>query len=271
MECLMECSWISPAELPGTTHLYSTFLSDFSRVSDFYSHPPNANGIDEAAREMRLEDSVRRAVVDVLRIQNRSFGGDDTTSRNLDRLRDGAVAVVTGQQVGLFGGPAYGIYKALTAVHVARELSERGVNAVPVFWLATEDHDLAEVNHCFFPKRGGFERLDLATSGPADRRVGDIRLGEAVQGLSAQVASLLEGSWAEEVGRWVTESYSPEETFGSAFGKLMTRIFAGHGLIFLDPMSADLHRLSMPTMLRAVKEHKALAAELVARSESLEK
>ena len=62
----MECSWISPAELPGTTRLYSTFLSDFPRVCDFYGHPPNANGIDEAAREIRLEDSIRRAVVEVL-------------------------------------------------------------------------------------------------------------------------------------------------------------------------------------------------------------
>jgi bacillithiol synthase len=271
MERQMDCSRISPAELPGTTRLYSTFLSDFARVSDFYSHPPNASGIDEAAREIRLEDSVRRAVVEVLRGQNRTFGGDDATTRNLDRLRDGAFAVVTGQQVGLFGGPAYSIYKALTAVHLARELTGRGVNAVPVFWLATEDHDLAEVDHCFLPKRGGFERLNLTTSGPADRRVGDIRLGEAVRELSAQVAALLEGSWAEEVGGWITESYAPEESFGSSFGKLMTRIFAGRGLIFLDPMSPDLHRLSLPTMLRAVKEHKTLATELVARSEALEK
>jgi bacillithiol biosynthesis cysteine-adding enzyme BshC len=85
------------------------------------------------------------------------------------------------------------------------------------------------------------------------------------------VGALLEGSWAEEIGRWVTESYAPEESLGSSFGKLMTRIFTGRGLIFLDPMSPDLHRLSLPTMLRAVREHKALATELVARSEALEK
>jgi len=271
MERLMECSWISPAELPGATDLYSAFLSDFSRVSDFYRHPPTANGIDDSIREMRLEDSGRRSVEDVLRNQNRSFGADDATTRNLDRLRDGAFAVVTGQQVGLFGGPAYSIYKALTAIHVARELTERGVNAVPVFWLATEDHDLAEVDHCFFPKRGGFERFDLATSGPADRRVGDIHLGDAVPGLAAQLAALLEGPHAEEIGQWIIECYAPEESFGSSFGKLMTRILAGRGLIFLDPMSPDLHRLSLPTMLRAVKEHKAIATELVARSDALEK
>lgn len=267
----MECSWISAAELPGTTRLYSTFLSDFTSVSEFYGHPPNMQGLDEAAREIRIDNSVRRAVVDVLRDLNRALGGDDATTRNLDRLQDGAVAVVTGQQVGLFGGPAYSIYKALTAVHVARELTERGVDAVPVFWLATEDHDLAEVDHCFFPKRGGIERLDLGTSGLADRRVGDIRLGEGVGDLSAKVVQLLEGSCAEEVGKWIAESYAPEESFGSSFGKLMTRIFAGRGLIFLDPMSPELHRLSQPTILRAVKEHRALASELVARFEALER
>jgi bacillithiol synthase len=257
--------------LPGTTRLYSTFLSDFAQVSEFYIHPSNASGIDEAVREIRIEDSVRRAVVDVLKVQNRSFGGDDATTRNLDRLRDGAVAVVTGQQVGLFGGPAYSVYKALTAIHVARELTEQGVTAVPVFWLATEDHDLAEVDHCFFPKRGGFERFDLPVSGIADRRVGEIHLGEAIHGLSAQLTAMLEGPWAQEAARCIAESYAPEESFGSAFGKLMARIFAGRGLIFLDPMSPVLHGLSLPVMQRAVKEHRVLAAELVARTEALEK
>ena len=271
MERLMECHCISPAELPGITPLYSAFLSDFARVSQFYRHSPTPNGIDQAAHEIRIEDSVRHAVVDVLRKQNLAFGGDEATARNLERLRDGAFAVVTGQQVGLFGGPAYSIYKALTAVHAARELSARGVEAVPVFWLATEDHDLAEVDHCFLPKRGGFERLDLPISGPTDRRVGDIRLGQAIRELSSQATALFEGSSAEEVGRWLAESYAPEETFGSSFGKLMARIFSGHGLIFLDPMSPELHRLALPTMLRAIKEHRTLAHELVARSEALEK
>src|SRR3984957_11060231 len=176
MERLMEGCCILPAELPGTTRLYSTFLSDFPRVSGFYRHPPDPHGMEGSAREIQLDYSVRRAVVEVLREQNRSFRADDATTRNLDRLRDGAVAVVSGQQVGLFGGPAYSVYKALTAVHVARELTERGVSAVPVFWLATEYHGLAEVDHCFVPNGGGFERFTLATSGPADRRVGDIQL-----------------------------------------------------------------------------------------------
>lgn len=267
----MDCSRISPAELPGTTRLYSTYLSDFPGVADFYIHPPSAKGIEEAARDVRLDDSVRRAVVDVLRAQNRGFGADESTTQSLDRLRDGAVAVVTGQQVGLFGGPAYSIYKALTAVHVAVGLTARGVSAVPVFWLATEDHDLAEVNHCFVPKRGGFERFELSVDGLADRRVGDIRLDAPVREIAKQISALLSGPCAEKISAWIEECYTPAETFGSAFGKLMTRIFAGRGLIFLDPMSPELHRLALPPMHAALKDHAGIAKELVARSEALEK
>ena len=122
----MECTCIPPAEMPHTTALYSTFLNHFPRVSKFYAHPPNLNGILDAAGDIRADPSVRGAVVDVLSAQNKSFGGDAHTFRNLDRLREGALAVVTGQQVGLFGGPAYSIYKALTAIHVARGIDGEG-------------------------------------------------------------------------------------------------------------------------------------------------
>jgi bacillithiol biosynthesis cysteine-adding enzyme BshC len=271
MERLMDCSCISAADLPGTTRLYSAFLSDFSSVSHFYKHAPNAQGIDEAVREVRIDDAVRRGVVEALRKQSQNFGADEHTAKNLDRLRDGAVAVVTGQQVGLFGGPAYCIYKALTAIRVARELTERGTNAVPVFWLATEDHDLAEVNHAYVPKRGGFQRLEILPRESNGRRVGDVELGSEVHALAAQLDALLEGAWSEDIARWLAESYTPADTFGTAYGKLMARIFSGRGLIFLDPMSPELHRLSLPLMKRALQQHAELAAELVARSAALAK
>jgi bacillithiol biosynthesis cysteine-adding enzyme BshC len=271
MERAMECHWISPAELPHTTLLYSTYLTDFPRVSEFYVHSPDFNGILQASAEMQLEDSIRSGVVEVLRKQNMAFGSDSETIRNLERLRDGAAAVVTGQQVGLFGGPAYSVYKALTAIHLANELTARGTNAVPVFWLATEDHDLTEIDHCFFGARGRLERLDLSAPGAEARPVGQIRLGEAVRELSARAAGILEGARTAEVAGWISDYYRPEETFGTAFAKLMTRIFAGRGLILLDPLSPELHRLSAKTMLRAVNEHEVLARELMAQSAALER
>ncbi len=267
----MECHCIPPSELPHTTLLYSTYLTDFSKVSEFYFHPPGMKAILQAAREIRLDDSIRRGVVGVLRKQNIAFGCGPETIRNLDRLQDGAAAVVTGQQVGLLGGPALSVYKALTAIHLANELTSSGTNAVPIFWLATEDHDLAEVDHCFFGSRSGIERFDLSTPGAEGRRVGEIPLGEAMREISLRASQMVEGAAAEDVARWILESYRPEETFGSAFAKLMTRLFAGRGLILLDPLPPELHRLSAPTILQALKEHETLAKQLVARSAVLER
>jgi bacillithiol synthase len=271
MERPMECHCISPPELPDATLLYSTYLSDFSRVSEFYVHPPNLNGISRAATEIRFEDPLRHGVVEVLRKQNAAFGGDSETSRNLDRLQNGAAAIVTGQQVGLLGGPAFSVYKALSAIRLANELTAKGTNAVPIFWLATEDHDLAEVDHCFLGVRGGLERFELSMPGAEGRRVGEIPLGEPMSEISSRASALVEGPAAETVARWISESYRPEETFGTAFAKLMTRILAGRGLIFLDPLSPELHRLSAQTMVRALKEHEPLSKELVARSAALKR
>jgi bacillithiol biosynthesis cysteine-adding enzyme BshC len=271
MERLMECHCISPAELPHQTLLYSTYLADFPRVSEFYVHSPDLNGIAQASQEVHLSDANRRGVVEVLRKQNEGFGGGRETSRNLDRLQDGAFAVVTGQQVGLLGGPAFSVYKALTAIRLANELTANGTNAVPIFWLATEDHDLAEVNQCFFGARAGLERFELGVAGAEGRRVGEIALGETVLETSGRAAALLEGAAAGEVSKWMTETYRPGETFGSAFAKLMTRMFAGRGLLFLDPLSSELHRLSAQTMLGALREHEVLAKDLLERSAALER
>src|ERR1039458_8581922 len=93
-------------------------------------------------------------LVDVLRRQNAAFS-DGTlpirVARNLDRLAGKAVAIVAGQQVGLFGGSAYTFYKALSALRISEQLRKSGIDAVPIFWMASEDHDLAEINHVSWP------------------------------------------------------------------------------------------------------------------------
>jgi bacillithiol biosynthesis cysteine-adding enzyme BshC len=267
----MECHCLRPAELPHVTHLYATYLDDFGRLSEFYAHPPTEQGILAAAAGVHHDSRTLPQVVEVLREQNERLGADGATSRSLDRLAAGAVAIVTGQQVGLFSGPSYSIYKALSAIHIAQQLSKAGPEAVPVFWLATEDHDLAEINHCYWLGRRGLERFEVQPPDGAGRRVGEVRLGEPVRAAVARVRELLEGPWAEEVGDYLAESYSPDQTFGSAFGRLMGRLFAGQGIILLDPLDPRFHRLMAPIYRRAAEQNAALTGELRARSKKLEK
>jgi len=271
----MESHCIPFREIPHTTKLFSAFLEDFSSVSSYYSHPPTAAGIDAAAREVRLDVAMRRSVVEVLREQNKCFasGGnlDSATAGNLDRLAAEAVAIVTGQQVGLFSGPAYTFYKALSIVRCAEETTRRGIDAVPIFWLATEDHDLAEVNHSFWNTRNGLARYELsAKDAHAGRHVGEVVLGDEIEPIVAIAAQTLEGAYAEDVARALRESYTRGETYGSAFGKLMARLFAGRGIIFIDPLDVRFHRLAAPVYLRALNEADSLREALLARSKELD-
>jgi bacillithiol synthase len=271
----MESQCLSFRDIPHTSKLFSHFLEDFSQVSRYYAHPPTIDGILKSAQEVRLDPAVRRGVLEVLREQNARFAPDgrlhSATSGNLDRLAKGAVAIVTGQQVGLFSGPVYSIYKAIAILRIAADISRLGIEAVPIFWLATEDHDLAEVNHVFWNARSGLHRFDLpALEAGSGRRVGEIALGSAVEPLVDSAAKSLEGPGTELISRALRDSYAPNETYGSAFGKLLARIFAGKGILFIDPLDARLHRIAAPVYRRAIEDSAALRNGLLSRSRELE-
>jgi bacillithiol biosynthesis cysteine-adding enzyme BshC len=273
MTAAMESNCIPYREIPHTAELFLTFLDDFARVSSYYAHPPTAAGVDAAARAANFDPGVRRNVVEILREQNLRFASagklDSSSARNLERLAAGAVAIVTGQQVGLFSGPAYTFYKALSAVRSAEEATRRGIDAVPVFWLATEDHDLAEVHHTFWNTRNGLARYELPVD-VSGRRVGEIVLGGAIEPLVATAAQTLEGPFAERIAAALRESYTPAETYGSAFGKLMSRLFAGRGLILFDQVDPRLHRLFAGNFENAVRRAAQIRDALLSRSKELE-
>ena len=156
------------------------------------------------------------------------------------------MAVVTGQQVGLFSGPCYTIYKVLHAVKLAAWLSDNGMPAVPVFWLATEDHDFAEVNHAWV--FGGDHRprkLEMRRAA-AEQPVGDVALSappvrelrEALHGLP----------FGEEVADLVEETYRAGSTMGKAFGELLRRLLAQFDILHLDPMLPEFRELAAPAL-----------------------
>lgn len=273
----MEFDCLAPNEIPGITRLYSAYLTGAKRLSEFYAYPPTLAAIGKAARELkrakRYTREMRAAVTDILTEQNSSLANGslpESVARNLESLREGAVAVVTGQQAGLFGGPAYTVYKALSALRIVQELHHRGVEAVPVFWVASEDHDLAEVSHCDWATSASVERFEIAE--PADvqgRSIGRVKLGDEVSALVKKAADALEGADAHQVGDALIAAYQPEKTFGRAFAELVAQIFAPRGLILLDPLDARLHKLSAPVMAKSAAEQHVLTEALTERGKQL--
>jgi bacillithiol biosynthesis cysteine-adding enzyme BshC len=258
-------------QLPHQSKLFLQFLDNFSSVKQFYGHPPTIAAVKKAARLLEYPAERRAEVTEILREQNASLGAGDATRANLDRLANGAVAVVSGQQVGLFGGPAYAIYKAVSAIQIAQELCKAGVDAVPVFWMATEDHDLDEVRTSMWFHQGKLTRFELPGNGDAGHPVGQIVLGAQVAEMVHEASRILTAAGGEFVAGIFRESYGAQETYGSAFGKLFARLFAEQGLILLDPLDARLHRVAGEVLRKAIEEREGLNEALLSRGKELDK
>ena len=226
-------------QIPHSTHLFLDYLSYTPSVRDFYPRSPIFPEWVKDESQHVVYDGVRRAKVsEILERQNRAWGASPKTLANLERFRRGALAAVTGQQVGLFGGPLFSIFKALTAVKLAEQATAAGVDCVPVFWLATEDHDLAEVNHVALVSEHGLpepfaaESRAFESNAVADAPVGTIKFGPEIKPVAERAAAMLGDS---EVTTWLRQAYRPGETLGSAFALLFARLFADWGVILLDP------------------------------------
>ena len=184
-------------------------------------------------------DAARLA--DVLARQSAEFGAGAAAMANIEKLRGGARAVVTGQQVGLFGGPLLTLLKAATAVARAKDATRAsGVEHVPVFWLATEDHDLAEVDQVSLLTKTAVETLRAGLKTKAAVEVGGIVLGDEIDAVLEQAGELLEFA---PVWETLKECYAQGQTLGGAFARLMARLFAEQGLIVMDAASREFHAL----------------------------
>jgi len=267
----MDCRALAFRHLPHQPPLFLDYVDQFDKVRVFYSHPPTISAVTGASKNVDYPAERRSAVVRILQKQNSAFGASTQTNANIQRLANGAVAVVSGQQVGLFGGPAYAIYKALTAIQIAEELTRGGMEAVPVFWMATEDHDLEEVRHASWFENGKLIRFELPDGNAEGKPVGRIALGAQIEQFAREAAELLQKQGAEQLAQFVAQSYKAEESYGSAFGKLFARLFAAQGLILMDPLDAGLHRAAAPLYQHALAERDELNAKLLQRERDLER
>jgi bacillithiol biosynthesis cysteine-adding enzyme BshC len=256
-------------QIPHTTRLFTDFLSYSPSVQPFYPHSPHfSDWMKAEASTLQYDSSRRERVSAILERQNKTWDASPQTFANLTRLRQGANAIVTGQQVGLFGGPMFAIYKALTAVKLAEEATAAGIEAVPVFWLATSDHDLAEVNHVALPGPDGLLRtLATPSHDVPGAPVSKVRFDEEILPAVEEAASLLGDS---EVTQFLRESYRPGETLGTAFARFFARLFGPWGVILLDASDAELHRVAEPIYRAAIERAEDLSAALLARGHALE-
>src|SRR5437660_7418508 len=205
----MDCRVLAFHQLPHQPKLFLEYLGHFAKVKSFYFHAPAIPAVTRSTRKLDYPGERRAEVTSILRSQNAALGAGAETLSNLERLEKGAVAIVSGQQVGLFSGPAYSVYKALTAVQIAEELTRAGIPAVPVFWMATEDHDLDEVRHTTWFDRGKLIRFELPANAESVQPVGRIPLGAHIEPLVEEAAEMLANQGSDLLPHYLIETYRP--------------------------------------------------------------
>src|SRR5215470_10099582 len=253
----MEDNTISFGQIPRTSRLFNDFLYNFDRVSQFYQ----TSGLDSSAlvaraRKVTAQSFSRDAVADALADQNARAGAGDLTFANIERLRQkDSVVVITGQQAGLFTGPLYTIFKALSAIKLADHLRAQGVNAVPLFWIASEDHDFEEVNHTRLVNRDGqIVTITYAGFPPKEGKpVGHVKLNEKIsENIDELIAALPESEFTPRLAEDLRDSYQSGANFADAFGRMMMKLFGKFGVVMINPLDDRLKAVAGDIYARAM-------------------
>ena len=263
--------------IPHQTRLFLDYVKDPVALRQYYPaavrfHHELPLRVPEVLSEYRVD---RNAVCDALAAMNQRWGAGEPTRKNIELLRESdCIAVVSGQQAGLFTGPLYTVYKALSAVKLAGCLQQRGTKAVPVFWMAAEDHDFVEVAKAEFIGRDcQLKSVEVSTALHREGQpVGRVVLDETVDEVVDQLFELLPASeFAADMKALVKNAWQPGRGYADCFAMMMTSLLGRYGLIFLDPLDPALKKLAAPLYSEAARRAPEIAAAIETRSAELEK
>lgn len=219
--------------------------------------------------EMAPPEVDRRAIAEGLKRTNEAYG-HTRAALLAAKLADPATAVVVGgQQTGLFGGPLLALVKAAAAVLYAEALEAQGRPAVALFWMATEDHDWAEVASATFLGPAGLEKLALAEDPSPLAPVGCRRIGPEIESLFAALAAGFPNERFAEWRRRLAGWWAPGAHFGAAFAQQMVALLGGRAPLMLDSMLPELKSAERPHLARLIAKRVAVEAAYLAAEERI--
>ena len=261
--------------IPQQSRLFLDYLRDPVTLRRFYPsavrfHHELPQRVPEVLANYRVD---RQRLCDALVAMNKRWGATAETLKNIELLRDpDCIAVVSGQQAGLFTGPLYTIYKALSAVKLAGCLQTRNTKSVSVFWIASEDHDFPEVAKAEFISRDcQLAKVEVSTEVHRENQpVGKVALEGSIDTVVDELFTQLPNSeFAVEMKRLLQSAWSSGRSYSDAFATMMTSLLGRYGLIFLDPLEPELKQLAAPLYADAARHAPEIASAIEERSREL--
>ncbi len=268
------------SSLPGAPQLFIDYASNSSDARNYYmGHFSDLMAFETHLQLLERRNYLREPLYSALTAQNKSFLAGENAYANLEYLKSSTTfAVVTGQQVGLFTGPLYTLYKALTAVQLARWLQEQfpAYRFVPMFWLESEDHDFLEINNAggISTDNDYFKVRYAQPEEDAPREVKPIALRsieERIEETIAELRAKLPGTdFSDDIFRLLRDAYTPGGSLQQAFARLFNTLYPDAGVVFIDPSDTAIKQLATPVFLQELETFPTTGEEVIKRSAELE-
>ncbi len=245
------------------TKLFRDYVTGDKNISQFFDYKlPDENTLQQEAEEFRFTGD-RPQSVTLLKEFNKQFDAGAITLGEIEKLRNPeSLVIVTGQQVSLFGGPLYTIYKTITTIRYARRLQKiTGRPVVPVFWLADEDHDIEEVSTIIFPGDSEatittYQHKNYTESPPP---AASIQLDEAFENFKSEISECLDDTdFTDQLWTEIDKCYHKKKTFAEGFGKWLLKLFGQEGLILAGSNYPEIKNYTKSIFQTAVVEQKLI-------------
>ncbi len=251
------------------------YINKDQKIMQFYpSHFKDRSSWQNIMDKLKNNTHDYECLVDILKRQNIDFSADKKVIDTIEQLSEkNTYAIVTGQQVGIFTGPLYTIYKAATAIKLSIHLSQKfGAKFIPIFWMESNDHDIKEVNHLYITdSESNLVKLEYTPSGykPGSQMKNVVIEEDFLDFVHDFNRHFHDTEFKTEIFEIIRESYQPSQNLCHAFARMMCRLFSKYGLVILDPSDTDIKKLMIPIFkqeiehpLRSTKSINALGEKL---------
>lgn len=252
--------------------LFKTYVENFEDVADFYAvNPFSSDDLKNYAKSFTFRGD-REQSASLLHSFNQQFDVDEATFKNIERLKQAdSLAIVSGQQLGLYSGPVFTLLKAVTAIQRARQM-EKLLNrpVIPVFWLADEDHDYEEIRSLSL-LNNDLESFALPPRESDLPPVSELSLPDEIEELRSEIqGTLIDTEFSDELWTMLDQCFYSGATFLTAFGNFLARLFSKHGLVLAGSHHPAIKEQIKEPLITAVKKADDLHQNLERQSQHIE-
>ncbi len=239
-------------EFGFSSQLIRDLVDNNTTIDPFIETPFSYQALSEQCEKKVFSSEQREVLVQQLNKQNNSVSLSEVSQKNINAIQnENAFTITTGHQLNLMTGPLYSLYKVAQIISITKEMNKREENRqfIPVFWMATEDHDFEEINHIhLFGNRIAWDK-----EGQESKIVGEIK-PEGITSFTSQIAEKYQDETLAEILKSFTDVYAESNDLASATRIIMNKLFGEYGLVIIDGNDKELKKSFREIATKEIKE-----------------